>query len=60
LSALRLMKLDHRIDELSFEVAEAERAGDEERRDRVALELLKLSKQRGSFLPHAQESRGMH
>jgi DNA primase len=55
LSALRLMKLDRRIDELSSEVAEAERAGDDERRDRVALELLKLSKQRSSFLPNSDK-----
>jgi len=56
LNALRLMKLDRQIDELSSEVAEAERAGDAERRDRVALKLLKLSKQRGEFLPPAQAS----
>ena len=53
-SALRLMKLDRRIDELSFAVAEAERAGDEKRRDQLALELLELSKQRSEFLPHGR------
>ncbi len=50
LDALRLMKLDRRIDELSSELAEAERAGETERRDRLAVELLDLSKQRGEYL----------
>ena len=50
LSTLRLMKLDRRIDELRSEAAEAERSGDTELRDRLAVELLELSKQRGSFL----------
>lgn len=50
LDALRLMKLDRRIDELSSELAEAERADEAERRDRLAFELLKLSKQRGEYL----------
>ena len=50
LDALRLMKLDRRIDELSSEIAEADRAGDSERRDRLAMEKLGLSKQRGGFL----------
>jgi len=50
LSTLRLMKLDRRIDELRSEAAEAERSGDTEHRDRLAAELLELSKQRGSFL----------
>ncbi len=54
LSTLRLMKVDRRIDELRSEAAEAERSGDTERRDRLAAELLDLSKQRGSFLLRAQ------
>src|SRR5438876_3113220 len=54
LSTLHLMKLDRRIDELRSEAAEAERSGDTEGRDRLALELLELSKQRGSFLLRAQ------
>ena len=57
LDALRLMKLDRRIDELSSEVAEAERAGHAERRDRVALKLLELAKQRSEFLPQAGTNR---
>src|SRR5713226_7379689 len=56
LDALRLMKLDRRIDELRSEVAEAERAGDDKRRDGLAVELLKVSKQRGTFLPQARAS----
>jgi DNA primase len=58
--ALRLMKIDRRIDELSSEMAEAERAGEAERRDRLALELLELAKQRGDFLPQAQASNTVH
>jgi DNA primase len=60
LDALRLMKIDRRIDELSSEMAEAERAGEAERRDRLALELLQLSKQRGEFLLPAQSSKTVH
>jgi DNA primase len=55
--ALRLMKLDRQIDELSSEVAEAERAGEAERRDQLSLQLLELAKQRASFLPAAQMSK---
>src|ERR1043165_4401208 len=55
--ALRLMKLDREIEELSSEVAEAERAGEGERRDHLSLQLLELSKQRASFVPAAQASK---
>ena len=54
LNALRLMKLDRHIDELSSELAEAERAGDAGLRDRLAFELLESSKQRGEYLKRAQ------
>src|SRR2546423_810952 len=60
LDALRLMKLDRQIDELTSELAEAERAGEAERRDQVSLQLLELSKQRGNFLPRAQVSKTLH
>ena len=60
LDALRLMKIDRRIDELSSEMAEAERAGEAERRDRLVVELLQLAKQRGDFLPQAQTSKTVH
>ena len=56
LNALRLMKLDRRIGEMGSEIAEAERAGDNEKRDRLALEHLKLSKRRGEFLPQVRAS----
>lgn len=54
LNALRLMKIDREIDEISAEVAEAERAGEAERRDELSLRLLELSKQRNMYLPAAQ------
>jgi DNA primase len=54
LSALRLMKLDRHIDELKSELAEAERAGDAGLRDRLTLELLVSSKQRGEYLTRVQ------
>jgi DNA primase len=57
LNALRLMKLDRHIDELSSELAEAERAGDAGLRDRLAIELLEFSKQRGEYLTKAQSPR---
>jgi DNA primase len=60
LNALRLLKLDRHIDELSSEIAEAERAGEAEKRDRLSMELLELSKQRGGFLAQAQISKTVH
>src|SRR5947209_13846098 len=52
--ALRLMKLDRDIDELSSRIAEADRAGEDQLRDQLAMKKLELSKQRGSFLPHGK------
>ena len=54
LDALRLMKLDRDIDELSTQIAEADRADEGERRDRLAMKKLELSKQRSNFLPHGK------
>src|SRR5947209_6822265 len=54
LDALRLMKLDRDIDELSSRIAEADRAGEDQLRDQLAMKKLELSKQRGSFLPHGK------
>ncbi|MDX6383484.1 MAG: primase [Blastocatellia bacterium] len=54
LNALHLMKLDRHIDQLSSELAEAERAGDAGLRDRLAVELLETSKQRGEYLKKTQ------
>jgi DNA primase len=49
--ALRLMKVDRRLSELSAEIATAERSGDTETQNRLALEHLNLSRLRGSLLP---------
>src|SRR2546421_995425 len=57
LNALRLVKLDRRIDEMRSEIAEAERAGNENRRDTLAIEHLELSKRRGEFLRQAQATK---
>jgi DNA primase len=54
LDALRLMKLDRRIEEVGSELAEAERAGETDACDRLSSEHLELSKRRGEFLPRAQ------
>jgi DNA primase len=54
LSALRLMRVDRRIGTLSVEIAEAERNGDGERRDRLVLEHLDLSRRRNALLPGAE------
>ena len=54
LDALRLMKLDREIDELSSQIAEADRAGKDEERDRLAMKKLELSKQRSIYLPHGK------
>ena len=51
LDALRLMKLDREIDEVSTQIAEADRADDNERRDQLVMKKLELSKQRSNFLP---------
>ena len=52
--ALRLMKLDREIDELSTQIAEADRANDAEQRDRLVMKKHELSKQRSNFLPHGK------
>ncbi len=54
LDALRLMKLDREIDELSAQIADADRAGENDERDRLAMKKLELSKQRSSFLPQGK------
>ena len=55
--ALRLMKLDREIEEMRSEAAEADRAGEAERRDTLLAHILELSKQRAGFLPAAQVSK---
>jgi DNA primase len=54
LDALRLMKLDRDIDELSTQIAEADRAGEEAQRDQLVMKKLGLSKQRTNFLPQGK------
>ena len=57
LNALRLVELDRRIDVMCSEIAEAERAGNDKRRDTLAIEHLELSKRRGDFLRQAQTTK---
>jgi DNA primase len=51
LQTLRLMNLDRRIKELAAEITEADRAGDDARRDRLVMEDLNLKRLRTSLLP---------
>ena len=53
LNALRLMTVDRRINDLGAELAEAERAGDGEKRDRLAVEHLEWTRRRAALLPMA-------
>ncbi len=53
LNALRLMTIDRRINDLGAELAEAERAGDGERRDSLAVEHLAWTRRRAALLPMA-------
>jgi DNA primase len=49
LNALHLMMVDRRINELSVEISTAERMGDTERRDRLALEHLEWARRRNKL-----------
>jgi DNA primase len=49
LNALHLMMVDRRINELSVEISTAERTGDTERRDRLALEHLEWARRRNTL-----------
>lgn len=51
LMTLRLMSYDRRIKELASEIAQADRAGDEARRDRLVMEDLELKRRRTTLLP---------
>jgi DNA primase len=53
LHALRLLKVNRRIDDLSAEIAQADRAGEAEKRDGLAIEVLELTKKRNALLPRA-------
>jgi hypothetical protein len=50
LITLRLMKVDRRLKELAVEIASAERAGDEARRNELVLENLEWSRLRGALM----------
>ena len=58
LMTLRLMSYDRRIKELVFEKAEAERAGDDARRDELIMEDLELKRRRTALLPRAAGAGG--
>src|SRR5687767_729644 len=50
----RLMKLNHRIEEIRAELATAERAGDNERVSTLSSEQIELARRRGAILPKAE------
>ncbi|MBA3514046.1 MAG: DNA primase [Pyrinomonadaceae bacterium] len=50
----RLMKLNHRIEEIRVELATAERAGDSERVSALSSEQIELARRRGALLPKAE------
>ena len=54
LDALRLMKVDRRISELTTDIAAAERNGEMERRDQLSTEHLELARRRSALLPRAE------
>jgi DNA primase len=61
LDALRLMKIDRRIDELTSEIAEAERAGEAERSQLLQFQHFEARKQRealDALLPRGQGIKG--
>jgi DNA primase len=53
MEALRVMKVDRRIDELRSELAAAERNEDQERLAQLVMEQLELTRQRAALLPRA-------
>lgn len=54
LNALRLMKVDRRISDLRSEIAAAERNGEIERCDKLAIEQIELTRRREALLPRAE------
>ncbi|HKZ79456.1 MAG TPA: DNA primase [Pyrinomonadaceae bacterium] len=54
IDALRLVTVDRRIREVSAELAQAEQSGDLERRDKLSLEQLDLTRRRAALLPKAE------
>ncbi len=51
LTALQLMALDRRINELGIEIANAERAGEQERSGQLAVEYVERTRRRNALLP---------
>ena len=58
LYTLRLMSVDRRINELRAEQAAAERIGDTQTSDRLAVEDLELARRRNTLLPRTEAARG--
>ncbi len=54
IDALRLMNVDRRISDLRSEIAVAERNGETERRDRLSIEQVELTRRRDGLLPKAE------
>jgi len=54
LDALRLMKVERRINDLFMETAQAEREGDADKRDRLVMERLEMDKKRNALLQRAE------
>jgi DNA primase len=52
--SFRLMKINHRIEEIRAELATAERAGDSERVSTLSSEQVELARRRGALLPRAE------
>lgn len=53
LTTLRLMSYDRRLKELAAEIASADRAGEDSRRDRLVMEDLELKRRRSALMPSA-------
>ncbi len=60
IDALRLMRVDRRMNELSAEIATAERNGDVELQNRLALDHLTLARERSALLPRAEVVETLH
>jgi hypothetical protein len=54
IQTFRLMKLQHRIDELRTEVGAAEREGDSEKASRLSAEQIELTKRRSALMPKGE------
>jgi DNA primase len=55
---LRRLEMDRCIDELNAEMTQADRAGESEKRDRLAMEVLELTKKRNALLPKLPAATG--